>query len=200
MRPGNRHDAGPARIRGQFRWGLALLVALGIVVGLVGAGATTWAVNATSTDNFCATACHSMQWADAAYRQSPHFANPHGVRASCAECHIPFESRPATPFQYIFGTMWTKEVDGMHDAIATLRGTISTEEKWKARQPQLAADVEAWFRRTNYVTCKGCHQLDAATGKLADKHAAMLKDGPLDCVQCHADAGHNFEPSATPSQ
>jgi nitrate/TMAO reductase-like tetraheme cytochrome c subunit len=196
MRPGNRHSAGPAAMRGQFRWGLALLVAVGIAVGIVGVGATTWMVNVTSTEDFCSTACHSMQWAAAAYRQSPHYTNPHGVRASCGDCHIPFESQPATPFQYIFGTMWTKAVDGTHDAIATLRGTISTEEKWNVRRPQLAADTEAWFRRTNYVTCKGCHKLDAATGQAAEMHTALAKDGPLDCVQCHADVGHRFEPSA----
>ena len=183
-------------MRGALHWSLMLLIALGIAVGIVGAGATTWMVNATSSENFCATACHSMQWAAAAYARAPHYANPHGVRASCADCHIPFESRPATPFQYVFGTIWTKQLDGTHDAIAELRGTISTEEKWEARRPQLAADVEAWFRQTNYGTCKGCHRLDAATGPAADIHADLLKAGPIDCVQCHADVGHNFAATA----
>jgi len=194
----NRNVAtGPAATRARFRWGIALLVALGIAIGIGVAGTTTWMVNATSSENFCATACHSMQWAAAAYARAPHFANPHGVRASCADCHIPFESRPATPFQYVFGTIWTKGVDGTHDAIAELRGTIRTEEKWEARRPALAADVEGWFRRTNYETCKGCHRLDAATGPAADIHATLVKAGPADCVQCHADVGHKFtEPTA----
>ncbi|HTR57568.1 MAG TPA: NapC/NirT family cytochrome c [Casimicrobiaceae bacterium] len=193
MRRGDRIvGAGPAAMRGALHWSVILLIALGIAVGIVGVGATTWMVNATSSENFCATACHTMQWAAAAYERSPHFANPHGVRASCADCHIPFESRPATPFQYIFGTIGTKEHDGIHDAIAELRGTISTEEEWDARRPKLAADVEAWLRKTNYVTCKGCHRLDAATGPAADIHADLLKAGPVDCVQCHADVGHKF--------
>jgi nitrate/TMAO reductase-like tetraheme cytochrome c subunit len=179
-------------MRGALQWSVILLIALGIAVGIVGVGATTWMVNATSSENFCTTACHSMQRIAAAYKRSPHYANPHGVRASCADCHIPFENRPATPFQYIFSTMGTKAHDGIHDAIAELRGTISTEEKWDARRPQLATDVEAWFRRTKYETCKGCHRLDAATGSAADMHAEMLKAGPLDCVQCHADVGHKF--------
>ena len=197
-RRGNRSvGAGPAAIRSALHWSVILLIALGITVGVAAAGATTWMVNATSSDNFCATACHSMQWAAAAYGRAPHYANPHGVRASCADCHIPFESRPATPFQYIIGTIWTKEVSGTHDAIAELRGTISTEEKWQARRPQLAADVEAWFRRTNYETCKGCHRLDAVTGPALDIHADLIKAGPVDCVQCHADVGHKFaEPAA----
>ena len=196
----NRNVAtGPAATRARFRWGIALLVALGIVIGIGVAGATTWMVNATSSENFCATACHSMQWAAAAYTRAPHYANPHGVRASCADCHIPFESRPATPFQFIFGTIWTKQVDGTHDAIAELRGTISTEEKWEARRPQLAADVEAWFRKTNYDTCKGCHRLDAGTGPAVEIHASLVKAGPVDCVQCHADVGHKFEEAAQPA-
>jgi len=184
-------------MRGQFRWGLALLVALGIAIGIVVAGTTTWMVNATSTENFCATACHSMQWAAAAYERAPHYANPHGVRATCSDCHIPFESRPATPFQYIFGTMWTKEVDGTHDAIAEMRGVIADKAKWDAQRPRLAANVETWFRQTNYETCKGCHRLEAATGPAAEIHADLVKAGPVDCVQCHADVGHKFEPPAT---
>ena len=197
MRRGSRSiGAGPAAIRGRLHWSVMLLIALGIALGVAAAGATTWMVNATSTDNFCATACHSMQWAAAAYTRSPHYANPHGVRASCADCHIPFESRPATPFQYVFGTIFAKQRAGTHDAIAELRGTISTEEKWEARRPQLAADAEAWFRRTNYETCKGCHRLDAATGPALDTHASLIKAGAVDCVECHADVGHKFEATA----
>lgn len=197
MRPGNRRvGAGPGAFRGGFSWYVTLLLALGIALGIAIAGATTWMVNATSTENFCATACHSMQWVAAAYRRSPHFANPHGFRASCADCHIPFESRPATPFQFVFGTVWTKGLSGTHDTIAELRGTISTKEKWDARRPMLAAHVEAWFRQTNYETCRGCHSLAAATGSAVNIHTRLLKAGKLDCVECHADVGHDFEETA----
>jgi len=190
--------AGPAAIRGQFRWAVALLLVLGAACGVVIAGTTTWMVNASSTNNFCATACHSMQWAASAYERGPHAANPVGVHATCADCHIPFESRPATPFQYVFGTLWTKGIDGTHDVIARIRGTIEDQEKWEQERPRLSAEVHGWFKKTNSASCRGCHSLaafrskDPSASMIADVHANVIKAGNVDCTECHSDVGHNF--------
>ena len=190
--------SGPKAIRGQFRWIFALLLALGAAFGLAVAGTTTWMVNATSTNNFCATACHSMQWAAAAYEAGPHASNNVGVRATCGDCHIPFESRPATPFQYVFGTLWTKGIDGTHDVIARIRGTIEDQEKWEQERPRLSAEVHGWFKKTNSASCRGCHSLaafrskDPSASMIADVHANVIKAGNVDCTECHSDVGHNF--------
>ena len=173
-----------------------LLIVLGAAIGIVIAGTTTWMVNATSSVNFCATECHSMQWAVAAYEQGPHFKNSFAVRASCADCHIPFESRPATPFQYVFGTLWTKGLDGTTDVIAKLRGTISDKAKWEEQRPRLATKVTDWFKATNFATCQGCHKLDAfkSTGPsafmAAEVHAGLIKQDKVDCLECHHGVAH----------
>lgn len=192
-----RARSGPAAMRGAIRWSLLLLVALGIVIGVVAVGATTWAVNTTSTNEFCSNACHSMKWAAQAYERGPHFVNDVGVRATCSDCHIPFESEPATPFQYVFGTLWTKAVSGTEDVIGEVRGLISTEERWNLERPKLGEEVRAWFKETSSATCKGCHKLDAfaSTGPGAF-HLDLVKAGPVNCVECHADAGHRFPETA----
>jgi nitrate/TMAO reductase-like tetraheme cytochrome c subunit len=174
------------------------LIALGVVVGVGGVAGTTWLVNATSSTNFCATACHSMQWAAAAYERGPHYTTSYGVRAGCADCHIPYEDRPATPLQYVFGTLWTKGIDGSHDIYAKLIGTISDRARWEANRPRLTAEAEAFFRSTNSVTCQGCHKLDAfsPTGRSAFManavHSGLINAATVDCLKCHSGVGHRY--------
>lgn len=194
---------GGTRQRGAIKLWTLLLLGAGIALGIAIAATTTWVVNATSSSNFCATECHSMQWAAKAWENGPHYRNQAGVRASCADCHIPFESRPATPFQYLFGTLWTKGVDGAQDVWAKLRGEISDPQKWAAQKPRLSAEVRAFFKQTGSQTCQGCHKLDAfaKTGTSAfmvmEVHAGLIKSATVDCVQCHQNVGHVW-PAAKP--
>jgi len=74
-----------------FSWVLGL-----VFLGVVLVALTNHAVNWSSSDKYCGTACHSMMWVTAAYHQSPHYINSVGVRASCGECHIPYDSGHAT--------------------------------------------------------------------------------------------------------
>jgi cytochrome c-type protein NapC len=187
-----------ASMRGRIGAWQALLVATGIAVGIVLAAGTTWMVNATGSVNFCATACHSMQWAAAAYEHGKHYVNSAGVRVSCVDCHIPYESRPATPFQYVFGTLWTKGVDGTRDVIAKMRGVIADKAKWDEQKPRLSAEVRAWFKQTSSETCQGCHKLDAfaKTGPSAfmavEDHAGVFNADKIDCIKCHAGVAHDY--------
>jgi len=188
--------------RGHFKIVTAALIGLGVVVGVVAVAGTTWMVNATSSVNFCSTACHSMQWAAAAYERGPHYVNAVGVRASCGDCHIPFEDRPATPFQYVFGTLWTKGLDGTRDVYAKMRGTIADKTKWEAERPRLTASVESWLRATNFVTCHGCHNDSAFTAKggspfmAVEAHSKAGRAGKLDCLLCHQGFAHRYEAAA----
>ena len=190
------------RMRGRFTIMTAALIALGAVVGVIAVAGTTWMVNATSSVNFCATACHSMQWATAAYERGPHFANAVGVRATCGDCHIPYEDRPATPFQYVFGTLWTKGLDGTRDVYAKMLGTISDRAKWEAERARLTTSVESWLRATNYVTCHGCHNDSAFTAKggspfmAVEAHSKAGRSDKLDCLQCHQGFAHRYEAAA----
>src|SRR5206468_8618518 len=129
-----------------------------------------------------------MQWAAAAYERSPHYANHLGVRASCADCHIPYEDRPATPFQYVFGTLWTKGLAGVVDVEHKLAGTIADREKWEALRPRLSAGVAAWIRETHSVTCQGCHDLAAFRGSgnpmVAEAPAGVVSSATAGCTGC----------------
>jgi nitrate/TMAO reductase-like tetraheme cytochrome c subunit len=174
------------------------LIGAGLFAGVLAVASTTWMVNATSSPAFCASACHSMQWAYDSYKRSPHYDNDSGVRASCGDCHIPYDSRHANPIQYVFGTLWTKAVAGGSDAYHELLGTISSKEKWEQQRPRLTEQVHAWIKKTDSVTCQGCHDLQAYSGAgnfmAIEEHAGLLKSATVDCTSCHDEAvGHVYE-------
>ena len=79
-----------------FSWALGL-----VFLGVVLVALTNHTVNWSSSDKYCGTACHSMMWVTATYHQSPHYVNRVGVRASCGECHIPYDSGHATATEYV---------------------------------------------------------------------------------------------------
>lgn len=182
---------GRARQRGMS-WTMILPIVLGVAIGIAIAATTTWVVNATSSVDFCSTSCHSMNWAATSYEHGPHFKNPSGVRASCVDCHIPYESRPATPIQYVFGTLWTKGIDTATDTIAEVRGTIADQAKWDRERPRLEKNVKEWFKATNFETCKGCHKFDAfkETSPAHGAHAGLVKQDKIDCLACHGGVAH----------
>jgi cytochrome c-type protein NapC len=185
------------RMRGQITLAMAGLVAVGVVIGVVAVGTTTWMVNATSTDDFCATACHNMTWAAESWEASPHYGNPVAVHASCSDCHIPYENEHPTPFQYVTGTLWTKGVSGAEDIWGTLLGTIRDEAKWNAMKPRLNAQVKEFFRKTGSRTCQGCHELGkfegTAAAAMAEKmHATMLDAEEVVCIECHNQIAHVY--------
>ncbi len=74
-------------------WGRRfLLLLVGGVLGIAVFALGTRAVVYVGTNDFCATACHTMKPAYEAYKRSVHFANAVGVQASCSECHVPYDS------------------------------------------------------------------------------------------------------------
>ncbi len=86
-------------------WGVVQWILLGgTIFGLSGVAlvaVTNKAVIWSSSDAFCGTFCHTMTWSSAAYHQGPHFINAAGVRASCGQCHIPYDSSHATATEYV---------------------------------------------------------------------------------------------------
>jgi cytochrome c-type protein NapC len=184
--------------RGRLLWisswalGFALL-------GIVLVAATNHTVNWSSSDKFCGTACHSMTWAAAAYQQSPHYINRVGIRASCGECHIPYDSGHGTAKQYAKLLLF-KSDRGAKDFWYEARKSIATNEEWEKRRPALSSTFQSYLTRHNYITCRGCHSLDAFGGagshmKVAI-HRGLANGSSFDCLQCHVNIGHFYKQSA----
>ena len=150
------------------RWSVAALVGLGIVLSAIAVIGTQVMVHVTGTDEFCGTACHSMQWVAQEHRESTHGATRTGMRATCHDCHIPREYPEL---------LWYKAVAGTKDVIGEIRGIIDTEEKFLAERKHMAGLVWAEYKDNDSRACRGCHvfstevlakQQEAAQGRPRD--------------------------------
>jgi len=182
---------------------IALAVVAGVLLGVIGIAATNSMVHWSGSNEFCSTACHSMQWVAEAYRRGPHYATPSGATAGCSDCHIPHHSSEPNAFQYV-GMLFYKAKAGTRDAIAEMRGEIDTKEKWEKARGAYSEEVSAWMAENGSLTCRGCHDLahmggEDAKPRIIKKHAKLAESGPVNCLECHMDVGHVYESPPMPS-
>lgn len=167
------------------RWSVLALVVLGLLLGAGAVIGTQVMVAVTGTDAFCGGACHSMQWVAKEHKESVHFANRTGVRASCHDCHIPHHY-PAL--------LVHKTKAGLKDTVQELRGVISTEEKFKKERLRLAKLVWAHYKENNSESCRHCHAITAETVArqkefVRPMHQQFLS-GAATCIDCHKGVAH----------
>jgi len=69
----------------MMKIGLLVIV---FIVGMLFTFGSSEVLEQTNTTEFC-TSCHSMQWVKEEWMESVHYKNASGVRAECADCHVP---------------------------------------------------------------------------------------------------------------
>ena len=163
------------------RWWWVLGV--GVVLGVLFSATFAVSLEATSSNAFCANACHSMSTPYEEYRQSPHFDNRLGIRATCADCHIPKEFVPK---------LYRKTTAGARDVYHTILGTIDTQEKYEARRWEMAQGVWERMRANDSQNCRNCHDPDRwnleEQGRFAQRQHADR--GEETCIDCHTGVAH----------
>jgi len=167
------------------RWSVLTLLIVGLVIGAAAVIATQVMVVATGTNQFCSSACHSMQWVAAEYRQSAHSLNRTGVQAGCHDCHIPHQYPEL---------LWYKAKAGIKDVIGEVRGVISTEEKFNKERARMAEHVWAEYKENNSANCRVCHVFTKEiVAKQKDfvqpMHQQFLANAAT-CVDCHKGIAH----------
>jgi cytochrome c-type protein NapC len=186
-----QRNSGRRRLLWIVSWALVF-----VFFGVALAALTNHAVMWSSSDRYCGTTCHSMIWASAAYHQSTHYINNVGVRASCGDCHIPYDSGHATAAEYVKLLLF-KADRGAKDFWYESRKSIATKEEWEKRRPALSEKFENYLTQHNYVTCRGCHSLLSFGGPNSHMklviHQGMVKADSYNCLQCHANIGHVYE-------
>jgi cytochrome c-type protein NapC len=111
-------------------YSLGFLTIGGFIGGILFWGAFNTAMEFTNTERFC-IGCHVMR--DNVYQEiqpTIHFTNRSGVRAKCADCHVPHE----WTFKMARKMQASKEVWGF------IFGTISTREKFLAKGDRTCID------------------------------------------------------------
>lgn len=165
------------------RWGWLWLLLLGIILGAALLAGTATVFHKTSDTAFCVS-CHTMQQPLAEYQGSVHFQNTKGIRAECADCHVPHQ-----PIDYL----WTK-IRAVKDIYGEMVGTIDTPEKYEAHKLAMAQSVWKTLKENDSATCRSCHSYDAMdiTAQRPEarlQHPVAIKQGET-CIDCHKGVAH----------
>lgn len=168
--------------RNKKSWALMLAGALVMLAVIIGGYK---GIHYTSTTGFCLS-CHSMKTVGEEYQQSIHFKNASGVRAECADCHIPPGIIPTL----------TRKAEALNDLYHEyFSPTIETPEKFEQKREELAK--REWDRMTanGSAACKSCHSYTAMDHAKQSPQAAeqMTKAGleNNNCISCHKGIAHH---------
>lgn len=172
-----------ARRFGPF--GLGALVAA-FVVGILFWGGFNWALELTNTEAFCIS-CHEIRDnVYEEYRQTIHFQNRTGVRATCPDCHVPKEWFPKIK----------RKIQASNELWHHLLGTIDTREKFLAKRHELAQHEWARMKANDSQECRNCHNYDyfdySVQGRRANLMHMQAREEGKTCIDCHKGIAHRL--------
>ncbi|MFZ7142287.1 cytochrome c3 family protein [Avibacterium avium] len=170
--------------RSPSRIAVGVLITLSFIAGIIFWGGFNTALEHTNTEEFCSS-CH-MNDVVPEYRQSVHYVNRTGVKATCADCHLPHEFIPK----------WVRKIKAATEVYAHITGKVDTKEKFEAARLEMAEREWARMKANNSQECRNCHNFDAMDFTLqkgvAEKmHTMAIKDGKT-CIDCHKGIAHHL--------
>ncbi|MDH4125519.1 MAG: NapC/NirT family cytochrome c [Gammaproteobacteria bacterium] len=159
------------------------------LVGIIFWGGLNTAVEYSNSEAFCIS-CHEMR--DNVYEEyqtTIHYNNRTGVRAVCADCHVPKK--------------WTAKMTrkmraSIHELPHWMLGTIDTREKFDARRLFLANRVWTDMKASNSQECRNCHELAHMDLEMQQRSARSkhteerAQERGETCIDCHQGIAHTL--------
>jgi cytochrome c-type protein NapC len=174
-------------IRPSTSLSLGLLVACGFGAGIVFWGGFNTALELTNTEEFCVS-CHEMRDnVFAEQKDTIHYTNRSGVRATCPDCHVPHD--------------WTdkiaRKMQASKEVWGKIFGTINTREKFLDKRLELAQHEWVRLKANNSLECRNCHSEDSMdltkqSNRAAIMHTRHLLSGEKTCIDCHKGIAHRL--------
>ena len=172
--------------RPSARFSLLTLLVVGGVGGVLLWGAFNWSMELSNTESFCVS-CHEMR--DTVYKElkeTVHFSNRTGVRATCSDCHVPKD--------WIHKVK--RKIEASNELFHKLMGTIDTPEKFEAQRLSLAQHVWSTMKASDSRECRNCHAMSsmdlAKQVRPAQRmHRTAAEQGKT-CIDCHQGIAHNL--------
>ena len=167
-------------------YSLGALLAVGFVSGIIFWGGFNTAMEMTNNEEFCIS-CHEMKDnVYQEYKQTIHYSNRTGVRATCPDCHVPKEWQHKV----------VRKIQASNELLHKALGTIDTREKFEAKRLKLANNVWRVMEKTDSRECRNCHNFEfmdfAEQGRRAIKqHSTALDEGKT-CIDCHKGIAHEL--------
>lgn len=173
--------------RPSVHYSIGALTLGGFVAGIIFWGGFNTALEVTNTEEFCIS-CHEMK--DNVYeelRDTIHFTNRSGVRATCPDCHVPHN--------------WTDKIARKTQASKEVWGkifqTINTREKFNAKRRELAEREWVRLKANDSLECRNCHNFEfmdftLQSPRASEQHSTSLAGGEKTCIDCHKGIAHDL--------
>ena len=172
-----------------WAWGLATGTAgIAFVLGILFWGGFNTAMEWTNREAFCIS-CHEMKEnVFVEYRNTIHYQNRTGVRATCPDCHVPKE----------WGPKMIRKIQASNELLHKALGSIDTPEKFNAKRATLAQSEWKRMKANDSQECRNCHAfsfMDYAeqNRRAATKHQVAFNEGQT-CIDCHKGIAHTLPP------
>jgi len=166
---------------------LWFILALGFGGGVIFWGGFNTGLEMTNTEEFCIS-CHEMENnVFEEYKETVHYSNRSGVRATCPDCHVPKE--------------WThkiiRKIAASKELWGKMTGIIDTPEKFNEHRRAMAEREWQRMKETDSRECRNCHNFDymdfSEQGNRSVKmHSSALEKGDKTCIDCHKGIAHTL--------
>jgi cytochrome c-type protein NapC len=169
-----------------WAWGLATGTAgIAFVAGILFWGGFNTAMEWTNREAFCIS-CHEMKNnVYVEYRNTIHYQNRTGVRATCPDCHVPKE----------WGPKMLRKIQATRELYGKAVGSIDTREKFEAKRLHLAEREWARMKANDSLECRNCHTLksmdtEKQKPRAKKSHELAVKNKDT-CIDCHKGIAHH---------
>lgn len=165
---------------------LGSLLIGGFVAGIIFWGGFNTAMEATNTETFCIS-CHEMEEnVYQEYKNTIHYSNRSGVRATCPDCHVP------KPWVHKI----KRKIQASNELLHKALGSIDTPEKFEAKRLTLARHVWDAMKETDSRECRNCHDyqsMDYVAQQRRGRHNHIEGfDKGMTCIDCHKGIAHSL--------
>ncbi|MEO8103984.1 MAG: NapC/NirT family cytochrome c [Betaproteobacteria bacterium] len=169
----------------RWAWGIATS-ALGVafVLGILFWGGFNTAMEVSNTETFCIS-CHEMEKnVYVEYRNTIHYQNRTGVRATCPDCHVPKQWVPKM----------IRKIYASNELLHKALGSINTPEKFNAKRLELAQNEWRRMKKNDSQECRNCHNYSymdyvEQNRRAATTHQTAFNEGQT-CIDCHKGLAH----------
>jgi len=155
-----------------------------MIIGVIFWGGFNTAMEATNTLEFCIS-CHEMEDnVYQEYKETIHYTNRAGVRATCSDCHVP------DPWVHKV----VRKIQASNEVFHKVLGSIDTPEKFDSKRLKLAKNVWRTMKETDSRECRNCHDYSTMNpqnqkSRARKQHLNAMKAGNT-CIDCHKGIAH----------
>jgi cytochrome c-type protein NapC len=172
-------------LNGRSTVAMGIVAAFCFIAGILFFYSFNWTMAVTNSEAFC-IGCHEMKDnVYPPYTESIHYSNRSGVRAVCADCHVPHEMADKI----------VRKIQASKEVWGKITGKINTPEKFAEHRLQLAQREWKRFKKNDSLECRNCHDqafmnFDKQQPPGVFMHGEMIESGEFTCIDCHKGIAH----------